>query len=45
LEKVCNHFFPKSIILYAQKTFNDSPQSPRRPQRPERNLASCKKNF
>jgi SAM-dependent methyltransferase len=36
LEKVCNYFFPKSIILYGQKVFEASPQRARRPQRPER---------
>jgi hypothetical protein len=32
LEKVCNYFFPKSIILYAQKALNTSPQRARRTQ-------------
>jgi SAM-dependent methyltransferase len=32
LEKVCNYFFPKSIILYAQKALNTSSQRARRTQ-------------
>jgi ubiquinone/menaquinone biosynthesis C-methylase UbiE len=40
LEKPCNYFFPKSIILYAQKAFNTSPPRARRTQRPERNSKS-----
>jgi ubiquinone/menaquinone biosynthesis C-methylase UbiE len=45
LEKGCNYFFPKSIILYGQKASNASPQRARRPQRPERNSNSCNRNF
>jgi SAM-dependent methyltransferase len=33
-EKICNYFFPKSIILYAQKENSNSPQRTQRPIHP-----------
>ncbi len=37
-EKICNTFFPKSIILYAQKRNMHSPQGTRMPQRKVQNM-------